>query len=129
MARILIIDDEESVRVTLSLALESDGHTVVVAVNGEEGMREFRETPADVVITDILMPNKEGIETIMDLRKVRPNLKIIAISGGGRMKNISFLDVAKKMGADVTLKKPFRMDVICHAVNKCLGATMWSKGE
>ena len=122
MARILIIDDEEDVRAALVHILERDGHMVVEAGDGNEGLRRFRETPTDLVITDILMPDKEGIETIKDLRKIAPDLKIIAISGGGRIMNTSFLDLAEMLGADMTLKKPFQIDQFCKAVDDCLGA-------
>ena len=120
MARILIIDDEELVRMTLSQTLEPDGHAVFTASDGEKGIAEFREIQADVVITDILMPNKEGIETIMELRRIDPDVKIIAISGGGRMQNSSFLDMAQQLGANAVLKKPFETQVLRDTVFACL---------
>ena len=120
MARILIIDDEDLDRMTLSQILEGDGHTVTEATDGEEGIAALRETPVDVVITDILMPNKEGIETIKELRQIAPDVKIIAISGGGRMQNANYLDVAQKLGANAVLKKPFEPQVLRDTVNACL---------
>ena len=120
MARILVIDDEELIRMTVVQTLEGAGHTVVEAVDGDDGVKKFREAPADLVITDILMPNKEGIETITELRGIQPDLLIIAMSGGGRQKNTSFLDIAEKMGAAAVLKKPFRIDELQQTVDNLL---------
>jgi len=120
VARILIIDDEELVRSMLSQVLEFDGHTVMEAPDGEKGLAAYREFPADIVITDILMPRKEGIETIRELRRIDPNVKIIAMSGGGRIRNANFLDIAQKLGASAVLKKPFEMQALRDAVNACL---------
>lgn len=88
MTRILVIDDEPQVRAMLRQMLEREGYEVVEAEEGEEGMRRYREQPVDLVITDILMPQKEGIETIRALRRTNPGVKIIAISGGGRMSKL-----------------------------------------
>ena len=119
MARILVIDDEEFVRMTVSQMLESDGHSVTEANDGKEGLASLRETPMDLVITDILMPNKEGLETIMEIRKKYPALKIIAMSGGGRMHNTSFLETADVLGADAVLKKPFETQDLKDVVAAC----------
>lgn len=116
MARILIIDDEELVRLTLRQMLLSDNHEVFEASNGKDGVAMQKANPADVVITDIIMPGQEGIETIVQLRQADPGLKIIAISGGGRMKNMDFLKVASKLGADAVLSKPFSVKDILSAV-------------
>ncbi len=123
MARILIIDDEDLIRVTLTQTLQNDGHAVTEASDGQKGISAFRELPADVVITDILMPNKEGIETIIELRRINPNVKIIAMSGGGRTRTSNFLDVARSLGATAVLKKPFEMQVLRDTVNTCLEPT------
>ena len=123
MARILIIDDEELVRLTLVQALESSGHVVTEAANGRDGVRQFGAEPYDLVITDILMPDQEGIQTIMELRKLKPDLKIVAISGGGRINTTDFLMVAKRLGADATLKKPFQLAELFRVVDTCLGGT------
>ena len=84
MARILVIDDEELARFTLREILEAAGHEVIEASNGNEGTAFQRANPCDVVITDMIMPEKEGLETIVELKGEYPDLKIIAISGGGR---------------------------------------------
>ena len=120
MARILIIDDQEVIRMTLSETLEHDGHTITEASDGVKGIAAFHENRAEIVITDILMPNKEGIETIIELRNIDPNVKIIAMSGGGRTQNASLLDVAQKVGANAVLKKPFRTQALRDIVNACL---------
>jgi DNA-binding NtrC family response regulator len=120
MARVLVIDDENDVRITVQQALEWHGHAVSLATNGREGIEMFRDAPYDLVVTDILMPEKEGIETIIELRKLQPAVKIVVISGGGRVNRHDFLDVAKKLGADAAVKKPFMIDEFCEVVNDCL---------
>ena len=120
MAQILIIDDEENVRAAIVQILESEGHAAIEAADGEKGIQKFRETPVDLVITDILMPEKEGLETISELRKIAPDVKVIAMSGGGRLQHVDFLEVAERLGACKTLKKPFQIEQLCNAVNGCL---------
>ena len=109
MANILLIDDEPLVVETLSSAIISKRHTVVTAANGVEGMKKFTEGSFDLVITDIIMPDKEGIELIMEMKRHAPGVKIIAISGGGRTGNVEFLKMATKLGAVASLKKPIRL--------------------
>ena len=120
MARVLIIDDEEYVRMTLSQALEDEGHTVSVAVNGQEGLDRYNAETPDLVITDVLMPGKEGIETILELRKIDPKVRILVMSGGGRINNVDFLEVARTFGATAALKKPFPIDEFTRVVTECL---------
>ncbi len=98
-----------------------EGHEVVNASNGKEGIKLFRENGADLIITDIVMPEKEGLETIMELRKGYPDVKIIAISGGGRVDPESYLTMAEKMGASRTLTKPFEREELLEAVRELLG--------
>jgi YesN/AraC family two-component response regulator len=107
MARILLIDDEELVRATLRILLEETGYEVIEAANGRKGVARQNETPCDLVITDIVMPDMEGIETIIQLKRNNPDVKIIAISGGGRTGNSEYLVQAQKLGADRALGKPF----------------------
>lgn len=120
MARILVVDDEDLVRLTLRQMLEAAGHVVFEAANGRQGVALQAEQPVDLVLTDIIMPEQEGIETIVQLRRKNPKLKIIAISGGGRMKNMDFLKIAANVGADATLAKPFSTKELTEAVNRCL---------
>src|SRR5690349_24914916 len=103
MSKVLVIDDDRMVRDTLKIILEAAGHEIVLANDGRQGVKAFTEIQPDLVITDILMPEKEGIETIADLRRLRPNLPIVAISGGGRIGNMNFLKLARSFGANHTI--------------------------
>lgn len=116
MACVLVIDDEPGIRTLLRHALEREGHQVLEAENGRKGMRALRDAAVDVVITDIIMPEQEGFETIFELRRTRPDLKIIAISGGGRRLGLDVLPMAARLGADRTLAKPFKMSAVAAAV-------------
>jgi len=108
--KILVIDDDHLVRYALSKVLSSNGYEVVTASDSRRGMVVLREEHPDVVITDIIMPEQEGIDTIIQIRRERPGVKIIAISGGGRIRNIDFLDMAQSLGANDVLAKPFEVD-------------------
>ena len=120
MARILIIDDESQIRSMLRLMLERVGYEVVEAPDGIEGIRKYREKPADLIITDLIMPNKDGIGMIIDLKKEFPEVKIIAMSGGGVNRPEGYLDGAKKLGANRTLTKPIDRDKMLLAVKETL---------
>lgn len=120
MARVLVIDDEEDVRQLLATGLGVDGHTVFEAADGDEGIAMLARQAVDLVITDIVMPNKEGIETIIELRRTHPGLKIIAISGGGIMSGPDTLRVARSLGAHATMRKPFRVADLRRTVAACL---------
>src|ERR1700730_8470490 len=108
--KILVIDDDHLVRYALSKILLSAGYEVVTASDGRRGMVVLRAEHPDVVITDIIMPEQEGIDTIIQIRRERPGVKIIAISGGGRIRNIDFLEMAQSLGADEVLAKPFEAE-------------------
>ncbi len=120
LARILVIDDEAQVRAFLRSTLEASGHDVAEAADGDAGLQSFATRPADLVITDIVMPKKEGIKTIRTLREHNPALKIIAISGAGRVGDYDFLDIASKFGAARTLAKPFGDRQLVHTVQDIL---------
>ncbi len=120
MARILVIDDEAELRIMLRQMLEHAGHEVSEADNGAVGIEIYQRDTPDLIITDIIMPEKEGVETIIELRRADPALPIIAISGGGRLDATDFLSMAKKLGARHTLTKPFRRDQLLKAVSECL---------
>jgi DNA-binding response OmpR family regulator len=96
MARILLIDDDDTLRTMLRLALTNSGHTVTEALNGNEGLRLFRSANADLVITDLVMPETEGLEVLMELRKREPLSKVIAISGGRRFNTTDYLEMPNK---------------------------------
>jgi YesN/AraC family two-component response regulator len=123
MARILIIDDETQIRSMLRLMLERVGYEIAEAPDGIEGIRQYRENPADLIITDLIMPNKDGIGMIIDLKKEFPKVKIIAISGGGVNRPEGYLDGAKKLGATRTLTKPIDRDEMLKAVKETLQET------
>lgn len=123
MARILIIDDEPQIRSMLKLMLERDGHEVVEAPDGIEGIRVYRQNPADLIITDLIMPNKDGIGMIIDLKKEFPEVKIIAMSGGGLNKPDGYLKGAKKLGASCTLTKPIDREEMLRVVAAILKNT------
>lgn len=120
MATILLVEDEPLVLQTLAAAIESKGHAVVTATNGNEGLEKFAERPFDLVVTDIVMPQKEGMETIIELRRLDPDVKILAISGGGRTGNLEFLKMAEGLGAVTSLKKPIKLAELFEALGKCL---------
>lgn len=120
-ARILVIDDEEDVRALLQDALEEAGYEVVLAANGALGLAAQRLCPADLVVTDLFMPEKEGIETIRDLRNEFPSVEIVAMSGGGRvLNNDTYLFAANSIGARLVLRKPFGRGVLLEAVRSAL---------
>jgi CheY-like chemotaxis protein len=107
MPRILIIEDEEQVRSVTRRTLEGEGYDVLEAEDGFSGIKAFTENDVDLIITDIIMPGMEGIETIVELRKRNPEIKIIAISGAGKMGPGEYLRLAKVFGANHTFAKPF----------------------
>jgi CheY-like chemotaxis protein len=121
---ILVIDDDAIVRQSLTLLLESRGYEVQCAPEGRQGLRAFHKRRPDLVITDIIMPEMEGIQTIMELRILSRDCPIIAISGGGRFGKADFLVVAKELGATVTLSKPFETADLLHAVASCLRGSL-----
>jgi two-component system chemotaxis response regulator CheY len=114
---VLIIDDDDAIRQLLRALLEREGFVVEEAADGQEGIERHRNRPADIVITDIIMPNKDGVNTMFELLKMTPNLKIIAMSGGGwQVKEIDF-DIAKRLGAQ-TIEKPIHREVLLDAIQK-----------
>ena len=120
MARILAIDDDEAIRLVLRDALMREGHQVYVARNGEEALKLLEDHPCELVITDIVMPGKEGIETIVELRRSHPEVRIIALSGAGSGGGDDYLRFAEKLGAMRTLAKPMRISDLREVVNQCL---------
>ncbi len=114
--RILVIDDEDMIREIVQTILRESGHEVLTATNGSEGLKILETEKVDLVITDILMPEKEGVETIFDIRFQYPHVRIIAMSGGGRMNNFDPLKIARKAGAHRVLTKPLEQDDLLNAV-------------
>lgn len=118
MSHILIIDDDDALRIVLKASLEQMGHTVVESTDGRNGVACYKDEAFDVVLTDLIMPDKEGIETILDLRKINPAVKIIAMSGGGRVGPGDYLLIARQVGAKRTLTKPFPLDDLKKAIEE-----------
>lgn len=119
MASILVIDDDALVQKTLGAVLECAGHAVHFAEDGREGVQKMRILDPDLIITDIIMPNQEGIETIIAIRKSSTTVPIIAISGAGSG-NLDVLKAAKEFGATKTIRKPFGAAALLEMVNACL---------
>jgi CheY-like chemotaxis protein len=120
MTTILIIDDDVQVLAVYRGMLEREGFRVLESLDGLEGIETCRKEVIDLVITDIIMPGKEGLETILELRQEFPKLGIIAVSGGGRLGAGSYLPLAEKMGAQRTLTKPFTRQELLEIVGDVL---------
>lgn len=118
MTRVLVIDDNDDLRRALQLFLEEAGFEVAAAPNGLRGLQMQRENPACVVVTDLFMPEKEGIETIVELRRQFPDTRIVAMSGGGTDVGGDYLSVARAVGAEKALRKPFDMQDLVHTVRE-----------
>ena len=121
MANILVIDDEPRMLRVIREILERDDHNVIEAISGDQGIAAIVAQPVDLVITDIIMPDKEGIETIGEIKQDYPHLPIIAISGGSLTGAGSYLATAAALGACATLEKPFRSFELRNVVNAALG--------
>ena len=131
MGSILIIDDEEDIRDALQMVLESVGHDVKVASNGNEAVELQRGEPADLIITDIIMPGNDGVDIIKEIRQEFPGIRIIAISGGGGVQpteyvpeaitTTAYLAAAKEAGADMVFTKPFERKDLIQAVDDLFG--------
>ena len=119
MARILVIDDDPDMRALLEHTLRSAGHEVALAADGREGLEQYRTKPAELVITDLYMPNQAGLETIVQLHKESPAVHIIAMCG--KSTAMPMLSAAQRLGAVVVLQKPFVTDELLTAVGKALG--------
>lgn len=116
MACILVMDDDSSVRIALRTLLQKEGHGVLEAVNGIEGAKLYAENRPNLVITDILMPDRDGVETLLELRHGFPDIKVIVISGNAQ----EFLPITEDLGAHRTMTKPFKTDEVLGAVNELL---------
>jgi len=118
--KVLVIDDDILVRRTISRILQHGGYEVTLAEDGAKGVAKFRSERPDLVITDIIMPEQEGIETIIQLLRDNPAARIIAVSGGGRLGSMDFLTVANKLGAAAILRKPFEPAELLGCVERAL---------
>lgn len=120
MANVLVIEDDDAVRFSLQAALQAMGHAVQTAVDGVDGVEKCLAGAFDLVITDLVMPKKDGVETILELKLTNPMLKIIAISGGGR--NLDIMETTYQIGADCALTKPFSINDLSACVKRVLVA-------
>jgi two-component system, chemotaxis family, chemotaxis protein CheY len=124
MALILVIDDVAQMRDLVRRMLERSKHTVIEAEDGESGLAAFAQQEPAIVITDLLMPKKEGIETIRNIRRLRQDAKIIAMSGSDDVAgNSQYLDAAKRLGADAVLAKPFQSAALAAVVDRLLNVS------
>ena len=122
MARILIIDDAKPVRYTLKEEMEKYGYEVVEAADGRAGLDLQGREPADLVVTDIFMPEMDGLETIFELKRDYPDIPIIAISGHGNFGTVDYLRVSERLGADAVLSKPIEIEELVALVRCLLSA-------
>lgn len=120
---ILVVDDEPAVREVMVIALRRAGHRVLGVADGKKASRSMREEPFDVVVTDLLMPERDGLELIREVRAHYPKVRIIATSGGGRVNGQQYLQLAKGMGAHGLLAKPFLPGDLCEAVHRICTST------
>ena len=122
MARVLVIEDDGNLRSVIRRSLERVGHKVFEAIDGRDGIEKVVRNKLDLVITDLLMPEQEGIETIQSIKRMHPELPIIAMSGALREGEFSILEDATLMGADLALEKPFDVTGLLDAVERALSA-------
>ncbi len=123
MSTILLIEDDVAQLLYIKTLLQHDGHTVIEATEGEEAIRLFKKNSVDVVLTDIFMPGKEGLATIMELRELAPATRIIAMTAGSRALPDA-LDIAVELGADFTLKKPLDKAQLNQAIGAALATVL-----
>ena len=121
MKRLLIIDDDIRLLQIMRRWLEKAGYDVLAALDGNMALSMQRQTPADLIITDIFMPEKEGTELIMELRQEFPRTKIIVITGGGSVDGLDYLELSRNLGAHRTFNKPFSREDLLRAIQELLG--------
>jgi CheY-like chemotaxis protein len=120
MQQILVIDDEPALRALLRNFLEDEGYRVCLAHDGQQALSLFEQAQVDLIITDIFMPERDGLEVISTMRQRRPGLPIIAISGGGRMDKRDVLHIAKSLGASCVMPKPLELEDLRDAIRELL---------
>lgn len=120
MANILIIDDDPLVLETFQIVIKELGHTTETAANGDIGLKAIGNGSFDLVISDVIMPDKDGLEVLMEAKQSYPDLKIVIVSGGGRISKEDCLDMAKALGADAVLEKPVTVDKLSAKINELL---------
>lgn len=120
MPGILIVEDEKEVREMLRLSLARKRYTILEAENGKDAIAHFKPAITDLVVTDLIMPEEDGLKVIMKLREIKPSVKIIAISGGGKAGPASYLNLAKALGADAYYSKPFSLNDLMSKIEELL---------
>ena len=120
MKSILIVDDEAGIRKVMKAILENEGFSVLEAAGGNEAIRQYGKYSPDLVVTDLLMPGKDGIETLFELRQINCNVRVIALSGGGRICSESYLNYAMKLGATAAIEKPFTSVEFMAVINRAM---------
>lgn len=128
MSSIIVIDDDPQINSLLKDVLEFEGYKVVTAQRADEGLQYLESGPVDLVVTDVLMPEKEGLETIRELRQRYPQTKILAISGGLTKSGVDVLEIAKRLGAHRVLRKPFDVKDFIQSVRLLLDTEEASSG-
>ena len=119
--RVLLVEDDDMVRRVVRKMLERGGHDITEAGNGRLALERLKTGAFDLVITDIIMPDMEGVETLMTVRRLYPDVKVIAMSGGGRTGDMDFLGAAEKLGASAILRKPFTLGALAEALDRTFG--------
>ncbi|MBI5315339.1 MAG: response regulator [Nitrospirae bacterium] len=118
MPSILIIDDDDSLRDSLRRTLHREGYIIIEASEGGRGLKQLERQPVDLILLDMFMPDKDGLETIMELRRTHPGIRVIAMSGGGFKGTVDVLPVATKLGVRRTLSKPFTREQLLEALRE-----------
>ena len=120
MKRILVVEDDDAIRRSLEKVLAKSGFVAVEAANGREALAAYQPGQIDAVVLDLIMPDVEGLETLQNLRRISPDVRVLAISGGGRVSATCYLDMALKFGAQEALAKPFAAETFIAALNRVL---------
>lgn len=120
MAGILLVEDDQDLRAMLKSSLQKGKHLIIEASDGKEALYKFKSLLIDLVITDLVMPEQDGIGLIMELKKLKPDIKIIAISGGGKAGPSNYLSIAETLGADAVFSKPFSVTIFQEKVEEIL---------
>jgi CheY-like chemotaxis protein len=120
MSGVLIVEDDKELREMISISLARRKHTIIEAINGKEAIIHFKPSLTDLVVTDLIMPEEDGLKVIMKLKELKPSLKIIAISGGGKAGPGSYLNLAKALGADAIYSKPFSINELISKIEELL---------
>jgi CheY-like chemotaxis protein len=121
MPGVLIVEDDDDLREMLKVSFTKNKYTVLEAADGKEAITKFKPLITDLIVTDIIMPNVEGLKVIMKMREIKPEIKIIAISGGGKAGPGSYLNIAKALGADAVLSKPFSIHELMNKTRELVG--------